>query len=184
MTNTRVTENHASGANGLQSGHFQTNAPNILTSQGELPSQRGVSKSAFNHLNINGVTGIDGHNVSQFENRESANYNSNSVVLLSNIDSGSKSHLYPYTYNPTQTIGEYDSNDQNQVIYTSQAAAYPYQLIDGHMNNALSFQSVDSQNAIGNQVEPQRVLEEMLDLSKVQTQQTILSADTDSDDLE
>ena len=130
-----VTE-HQPLANGMHS-NFQ---PDILTSHGELPSNRGSNTHPFNHLNINGVTGINGHNVSQFDNRESANYNSNSIVLFSRSDNALRSptnlNLHTNNYNPTQTIGEYDSNDPNHnVIYTSQAAAYPYMLLDGPDGN-------------------------------------------------
>ena len=78
-----------------------------MTSQGEIASHKGP-QIPFNHLNINGATGFPGQNASNFEyvDPDSANCNSNSIILLSQPGSYNARDIYQ-----TQTLGEYDSND-------------------------------------------------------------------------
>ena len=106
---------------------------------------------------------MNGH-VSQFGDHEYADYNTNSHNLPSHADNIHNTH----PYNATNTMGEYDSNN---VIYSSQAAAYPYQLIDEQLNSQLSPTSFenDQMRLEESVAQPRRVLEDMLDLSKVIT---------------
>ena len=87
----------------------------MMTTQGEIASHRGLPVP-FNNMNINGVTGIPEQNQANYEYGDpgSVNGNSTSIVLLSQPGSYHARDIYQI-----QTQGEYDSNDQPNVIYTS-----------------------------------------------------------------
>ena len=113
---------------------MNTNAPNILTTTyGDLPSHRGAPKVG-NHLQVpRGVTGCPSPNGPLVTGNSNSGMDHSSDHLALRPDSAaatSQPNANNYTY--TCSNGAYDSNDphgsgnQYNMIYTSQAAAYPY----------------------------------------------------------
>ena len=103
-----------------------------------MPSHRGAPKVG-NHLQVfNGVTGCPpGPNDPLVSYNSNLGEGYNSGRLLAKPDSValvSQPNTNNYTY--TCSNGAFDSNDlhssshQHNMIYTSQAAAYPYQMLN------------------------------------------------------